>query len=706
VWFMGKAARLLARVPRASNRCTDRGKWLAAGAQNGRSEYLGPRTVRAMGKTRRGARMQAAEKQPEREGVSAATRLRLLSLSTPAGPVEFGGGLACIRTPPDTRPAIADAIARAVIGPRPADVDGTLDIAGRLVALQSLPAPLLLPGAASTVDRSLLGELGRRGRAQRRADVQAAHAARRLERHRTEAEVDRAHERAESLAARMAIAAEQAPPPEPEAAAPGMTPDEVTPRLEAMLGSLRALHPVPSADALAVADAFEELAATSPPWPEPVDVDLVGLERQVADARVAIAHAAPGVSPAARARVEECQRVVVESEGALFEASRTERPGSLFKYQEALSAARTALSEAGVDSYASFLAAVGGESTRLDLEARLRAELELAQAEAALDHARVLVVQKSAASLRDKELDLRARAALILGRFLGADPVAELRAVRVEHPAAADLRRALQRELEALGVPVGDDVVATAQSTIDARRAAPPPEPPRPEPPAPRRPVVDPADEKEQRALEAEMRTLLDDRAAHDAALAALESQLGALDGQAAPASEQVHVDAVTLALATMLDSYRSSELLAGRLPVVLDGAFDEIGAYASAAAAKYLAAVDDVQMIVVTCDEEIADAFTSVGAATSWWPVPDSDRPHAESSSPGTRPIPRVEAGSVVLMCEQHAAEVAAASCAHCTRGACLDCLVYMPAEAEIWCVTCAEGARSGRVSGLGTDR
>jgi hypothetical protein len=136
---------------------------------------------------------------------------------------------------------------------------------------------------------------------------------------------------------------------------------------------------------------------------------------------------------------------------------------------------------------------------------------------------------------------------------------------------------------------------------------------------------VDPADEKQQRALEAEMRTLLDDRAAHDAALAALESQLEALDDQAAPASEHVYVDTVTLALATMLDSYRSGELLAGRLPVVLDGAFDEIGPNAAAAVAKYLAAVDDVQLIVITSDVEVADAFSSVGAATSWWPVPSA---------------------------------------------------------------------------------
>jgi hypothetical protein len=640
-------------------------------------------------KTGRGARMQAAGKQAEQEGLGAATRLRLVSLSTPAGPVEFGGGLACIRTPPDMRTAIAEAIAQAVIGPRPVEVDGILEIGGQLVALQGLPEPLLRLDAASTVDRSLLGELGRRGRAQRRAAVQAAHAARRLERHRTEAEIERAHERGQSFAARMALAAVQVPPPEPEPAE-DPTPDEVTPRLEALLKSLRGLDPVPSADALAIADALEELAARSTASPEPVDVDLVELERQVGDARttaarVTTAHATTGVSPTARARVEECQRAVIETESALFEASRKDRPGALFKYQEALSSARTALTEAGVDSYASFVVAIAGASTSADLEVRLRAELELAQAEAALDQARVLVDQLPVDALRDEELELRARAALILGRFLGADPVAELRAIRVEDPAAADLRRALQRELEALGVQVGDDVAATAQSTIDARLAVSPPEPPEPEPPAPAPPAIDPADEEAQRGLEAEMQTLLNDRAAHDAALAALEVDLAALDSQSAPASEQVHVDAVTLALTTMLDSYRASELLAGRLPVVLDGAFDEIGAYASAAVANHLAAADDVQVIVITCDDQVADAFSRVGATTGWWPDPDNDPP---------------------AMCGQHAGKVAAAACAHCARGACLDCLVYMPAVAELWCVTCAEGARSAEAPELGTHR
>ncbi len=214
---------------------------------------------------------------------------------------------------------------------------------------------------------------------------------------------------------------------------------------------------------------------------------------------------------------------------------------------------------------------------------------------------------------------------------------------------------------------------------------APAPAPPTPEPAvAPATPVVDPFDEEEQRALEAEMRTLLHNRDAHDAALAALESQLDAFDGQAAPVSQQVHADAVMIALATMLDAYRSAELLAGRLPLVVDGAFDEMGAYASAAVANHLAAVDDVQVIVVTSDGEVADAFSSMGVTTGSWPDPARD---------DEQPLPAVE--EVVAMCDEHAAKVAAASCTHCARGACLECLVYVPGEAELWCVTCAERAR-----------
>ncbi len=667
--------------------------------------------------------MQAGGNRPEHRGPDAATRLRLLSLTTPGGPFEFGGGLACVHTRPDSRSAVAETIARAVIGPRPADIDGTLDIAGRFVALRSLPAPLLSPSAASTVDRSMLDELWRRARAQYRADLQAAHSARRLERHRTEAAIERAHDRAENFAARMAAIAPAPPPPEPE---PEPEPevivtDEVTPRLETLVAWLGELLPVPSADALGLATAFEELAAAPPPPPpEPLDIDLPALEQRVAEGRVAVAQAAGGVLPAARTLIEQCHRVVVDTERTLFEADRKERPDVLAHYQEALGAERDALAEAGVDSYASFLLAIAAGSAPVDLEARLRAQLELGQAEAALRQAHEMLDATTKDVPGEQELDLRARAAQVLGRFPGVDPAAELRAHRVEHPDAADIRFALRRELDAIGVVPGPDLVATAMETIATRLATPAPAPippPRPEPAPPVLPVVDPADEEERRVLEAEMQSLLDERGAHDAALAAMENELENLDRQGGlPFSEQLDAETVTLAVATMLDCYRSAELLAGRLPVVLDGAFDDLGVLGSTVVANHLAAVDDVQVIVVTSDDDVADAFSIVGAATRVWPVDGNgvmqydappmyewEQQEASARTSPLEPAAPVETVAIVPMCDHHSTKVAAASCAQCARGACVDCLVYMPAEAELWCVTCAEGARTPKVPLLG---
>jgi hypothetical protein len=178
------------------------------------------------------------------------------------------------------------------------------------------------------------------------------------------------------------------------------------------------------------------------------------------------------------------------------------------------------------------------------------------------------------------------------------------------------------------------------------------------------------------------MQSLLSEHEAHEVALAELEHELHSLDVRAAQASEHLHADDITLALTTMLEAYRAAGLLAGRLPVVLDGTFDGLGVPAARAAANHLTAVEDVQVIVVTGDDDVVDAFSAVDATTSWWPDPDNEAPST---------------------CELHAAAAAVARCAHCRRPACLGCLVYMPREAEIWCAGCAEGARETKASQTG---
>jgi hypothetical protein len=139
-------------------------------------------------------------------------------------------------------------------------------------------------------------------------------------------------------------------------------------------------------------------------------------------------------------------------------------------------------------------------------------------------------------------------------------------------------------------------------------------------------------------------------------------------------------------------------------LPVVLDGAFDDLGAYGSSVVATQLALVDDVQVIVVTSSDDVANAFSIVGAATRAWPALDAaPQPFATYAIAPPAAAGPVGAAPIVPMCDEHPAKVAAAPCAQCTRGACVDCLVYMPAEAELWCVSCADGARTRNVPLLG---
>ena len=84
--------------------------------------------------------MGPAGRESERARPDGSTRLRLVDLATSSGTFPLGGGLACILTPTSERLAHRNArLLAAVIGPRSTDVNGTMEIAGRYVALQSLP---------------------------------------------------------------------------------------------------------------------------------------------------------------------------------------------------------------------------------------------------------------------------------------------------------------------------------------------------------------------------------------------------------------------------------------------------------------------------------------------------------------------------------------------------------------------------------------
>jgi hypothetical protein len=475
-----------------------------------------------------------------------ATRLRLVALELPAGSFRFGGGIGCVQTGAAHRSDAAAAIARAVIGPRAADVAGSIDIAGRLVVLESLPAPLLKPSAVATIDRMYLDAVWADACARQRADLDAVHAQRRLERHRVEAAIERVRRRVE--------AAEPLPvvpvtPPEP-------VEDEIATRLDALAHTLDDLRPVPLPTVVTLADEFDAYVAAPPIEPEPVAIDLAAIERRVASARTAIAQASGGIAPDARARIESSHRAVVEAERHVFDAGKKEKPAALEIYNAAVDEERAALALAGIDSYASFLMTMTASVLNVDVDARTRAERDLAAAQVELTEARAAIATA-----------------------------------------------------EAAGAPLDGDLAATARATADARREAP-------DPPA-RDPVV--ADE----VIEAEISALTHERALYERAVADLESQLADLDVQQSQSIVELDGDAVGLVLINLFDDYRASNVLAGRLPIVFDGAFDELAAPVLARIAVQLATLDDIQVIVVTASERVVAHLTSVGVPTFDWTAP-----------------------------------------------------------------------------------
>jgi hypothetical protein len=61
------------------------------------------------------------------------------------------------------------------------------------------------------------------------------------------------------------------------------------------------------------------------------------------------------------------------------------------------------------------------------------------------------------------------------------------------------------------------------------------------------------------------------------------------------------------------------------------------------------------------------------------------------EPPANGAAPV----ASNGATMCRVHAEHASAATCVQCGRPSCLDCLVYVPGESDLWCVGCAETLR-----------
>jgi hypothetical protein len=570
------------------------------------------------------------------------TRWRAVDLRvSPGRELHLGGQLAGILTETRDRAAAANWVSSTIVGPRAAEADGSIDIDGTVVSLQTLPSPMLAPGQPRVVDQGLLWTQWRSSCARRRDELAASHASHRLERYRIEAALERARTRPRVPAVSPEpVPAEPDPPPtaadaagasgtEPEMGATVDGPDDgadLRPQVQALLATLDGLAAAPLPEGALLAEAWEAHAAVvrvRNAVEAVPSADVEALERRVDAARATLAETSAGIPEQARAQIEECHRGVVEAEAALFAAKRRHRSRAITDYEHAVAAELVTLADAGLDSYASFLLAVDDGAAASNAAARRFAQTDLEDARAELDEALQVPDMPTRAELDERGAQIVARASELLGHPPGPDPGGELRALRVPTEERTEVLDELARVLAAAGVTIVGDVVECARTYLAPR--SPRPEPARQDPPAVPSPPPEPvrvaaAPVSSVRVVDVE--TLEQQRVAHDRALELLDTQLAAIDAvynadlRSLPAAE------LTRAVEVLLDRYRTGHLMGGQLPLVLDGALDGLGRPAREAAVQVLSSALDLQTIVVSDDVEVMQTLAQAGGTLVRWPV------------------------------------------------------------------------------------
>ena len=341
---------------------------------------------------------------------------------------------------------------------------------------------------------------------------------------------------------------------------------------------------------------------------------------------------------------------MVEAEAHLSEVGRRRRPRATVRYDAAVAAEQRALSDAGIDSYAMFLMALTSGETRPDERLLRAAQQELAAATEGYEQAVQLANLPSGEDLAARSLLLRDHARALLGREPGRDVASELRAVRVLRADHDDRMRDLVGVLGREGVDVGDDPVADARRFLmtppsihieqqrewpmpDARWAgrvdqseafAMPGKSPQPleelAPPAPPEPERSPVELARIEALEGEY-------AAQQQQLTTLESEMRDLEAMREADLSQLAPNAFRRALESTLDAYRSGNVLAGRVPLVLDGVLDRISPDTCDAAVGALAGAADLQAIVVSNEPQVMQRIRDAGGTIVHWPEPETER-------------------------------------------------------------------------------
>jgi len=580
-------------------------------------------------------------------------RLRLVDLRVDGEHLlHFGGGFSGVLAGNGTRSAAARAIACTIVGPRPAGASGAIDVAGSLVSVWSLPSPLLPHDAPVVIDPDLVRSLWSSTTTRRRAQLAAEHAAGRLDVHRIVSTL-------EQLGVQAGVAAE--PEPAIEATAPtGPPPPSQDTELETFMRSVRtygrveslvaALEPEPVPEALNLAELVDANLALRRQRAERgvgAHIDFDTAERRVKLARIEAALASGAVGHDERYEIERHHRAVVDAEKHLAGVGPRRRPRAVARYDAAVAAEKAALADAGIESYAMFLMALGSGEIPRDERARQAAQAELAAATSAYQEALRLRDLPSQEELEIRARVLRDHARAMLGHEPGPDLSADLRTLRTLPPDYDDRLRELVAVLEETGTPVGDDAVADARRflmsppsiKIDQQREWPMPGPrwsgrldeadAWPMPGSERRPVealAAPEPEGPSAVELAQIEALEGALAEQQLRVGELERQMTELEAARTGDLAQLSAEAFTSAIASTLAAYRAGMVLDGKVPLVFDGVLDRIRPAACDAAVEMLLRADDLQAIVVSNDAQVVQRIRSAGGTIVLWPEPEHD--------------------------------------------------------------------------------
>ncbi len=549
--------------------------------------------------------------EPETRHLDPSARMRLVDVSLGAGrgQVRFAWGLTGVLTGSENRALAARFLAATVAGPRPPECDGSIDLDGEIISVRTLPEPLLAPEAPGLIDRGLLRAHWQAGCARRRDDLAATHASHRLEGYRLDAALERARLRGVTSDTPRA----GAPISHPEMG-PDDSDDPLQRQLQILLADLDARPAAVLPEASLLADAWEAqtlLVRVRQSVETDPGVDVDALERRVNDALAVTKSHTPAVPDDIAALIEDCHQAVVETEAAAFAARRRDRAHAISEYEEAVAAELVALSDAGIDSYTSFVEVMAGSENRPSAAERIAAQNELVAARAALDEAFQIPDVPTRAELAVREARMRARAAELLGHDPGADPAYELRLLRVESEVRIEILEEISEALRDAGIEITGDVESCARAHLGIAQ----PVPSRPDLAAESAPPGSEAGELERQQF------------AHQRALEEIEAELVRVDTAYSADLARLSAADFALALECTLSAYRSGHLLNGQLPLIFDGALDGLSASAREVAIRVLAEASDLQAILVSEDPELLQSIAYAGGTLVRWPEPVVDR-------------------------------------------------------------------------------